>query len=266
MWSLGSGRCRRPGEGYPLCQRSCRLDRIGPFWTRTLGIGSIRTGVQGSDRGATFAAGEFVGGAGISRGWTEWSDAGALVSGRVGRDLAIGLEAASAGRRTRSKAPPKVTVPRTWPSQQRDGGTRQPPTVIAVRCPHICRAMIWIYAGTSKEIETRPKSFTRKWRLKCRAVADSLKTQTMLPSAETAAMLLWALLASGQNTMRKVDGWQTLAERPTIQCIDLAARRDNVTPPETTAASISTNSATQWPSSRLFTDGLAHQRYGGECE
>ena len=119
MWSLGSGRCRRPGEGYPLCQRSCRLDRIGPFWTRTLGIGSIRTGVQGSDRGATFAAGEFVGGAGISRGWTEWSDAGALVSGRVGRDLAIGLEAASAGRRTRSKAPPKVTVPRTWPSQQR---------------------------------------------------------------------------------------------------------------------------------------------------
>ena len=34
----------------------------------------------------------------------------------------------------------------------------------------------------------------------------------MLPSAETAAMLFWALLASGQITMRKVDGWQTLAE------------------------------------------------------
>jgi putative transposase len=28
--------------------------------------------------------------------------------------------------------------------------------------------------------------------------------------AETAAMLFWALLAAGQITMRKVDGWQTL--------------------------------------------------------
>jgi transposase-like protein len=41
-----------------------------------------------------------------------------------------------------------------------------------------------------------------------------IKTQTVLPSAETAAMLFWALLASGQITMRKVDGWQTLAEKP----------------------------------------------------
>jgi putative transposase len=118
-----------------------------------------------------------------------------------------------------------------------------------------------IYARTAKEIEARRKSFIRKWRLKCRAVADSLeeagdrlftftrlpdsqwrsarttnaierlheefkrriKTQTVLPSAETAAMLFWALLASGQVTMRKVDGWQTLAEKPTVQCIDLAA-------------------------------------------
>ena len=118
-----------------------------------------------------------------------------------------------------------------------------------------------IYARTAKEIETRRKSFIRKWRLKCRAVADSLeeagerlftftrlpesqwksarttnaierlheefkrriKTQTVLPSAETAAMLFWALLASGQITMRKVDGWQTLPEKLTPQCIDLAA-------------------------------------------
>jgi transposase-like protein len=33
-----------------------------------------------------------------------------------------------------------------------------------------------------------------------------IKTQTVLPSAETAAMLFWALLASGQINMRKVDG------------------------------------------------------------
>jgi putative transposase len=118
-----------------------------------------------------------------------------------------------------------------------------------------------IYAKSAKEIEARRRAFLRKWRLKCRAVADSLeeagerlftfvrlpetqwksarttnaverlheefkrriKTQTVLPSAETAAMLFWALLASGQINMRKVDGWQTLPEKLIPQCIDLAA-------------------------------------------
>jgi putative transposase len=118
-----------------------------------------------------------------------------------------------------------------------------------------------IYAATPEEIETRRKAFIRKWRLKHRAVADSLeeagdrlfafarlppsqwrsarttnaierlheefkrriKTQTVLPSAETAAMLFWALLASGQINMRKIDGWQTLATKPIDQPIDLAA-------------------------------------------
>jgi transposase-like protein len=118
-----------------------------------------------------------------------------------------------------------------------------------------------IYAQSAKEVETKRRAFLRKWRLKCRAVADSLeeagerlftftrlpesqwksarttnaierlheefkrriKTQTVLPSAETAAMLFWGLLASGQITMRKVDGWQTLPERLAPRCIDLAA-------------------------------------------
>ncbi|GIX08571.1 IS256 family transposase [Elioraea sp.] len=118
-----------------------------------------------------------------------------------------------------------------------------------------------IYAATPQEIETRRRAFLRKWRLKCRAVADSLeeagerlftftrlppgqwksarttnaverlheefkrriKTQTVLPSAETAAMLFWALLASGQISMRKVDGWQSLGQPPAKSTIDLAA-------------------------------------------
>ncbi len=118
-----------------------------------------------------------------------------------------------------------------------------------------------IYAVTREEIEIRRKAFIRKWRLKHRAVADSLeeagdrlftftglppsqwksarttnaierlheefkrriKTQTVLPSADTAAMLFWALLASGQINMRKVDGWQTLATKPIDQPIDLVA-------------------------------------------
>jgi putative transposase len=118
-----------------------------------------------------------------------------------------------------------------------------------------------IYAESAKEIEARRKAFLRKWRLKCQAVANSLdeagealfaftrlpssqwksarttnaierlheefkrriKTQTVLPSAETAAMLFWALLASGQISMRKVDGWQSLGQPPAKSMIDLAA-------------------------------------------
>lgn len=121
-----------------------------------------------------------------------------------------------------------------------------------------------IYAATPREIETRRKAFIRKWRLRHRPVADCLeeasdrlfsfarlpasqwrsarttnaierlheefkrriKTQTVLPSADTAAMLFWALLASGQINMRKVDGWHTLATKPIDQPIDLTVLAD----------------------------------------
>jgi transposase-like protein len=118
-----------------------------------------------------------------------------------------------------------------------------------------------IYAASADEIETKRKAFLRKWRLRCQAVAECLeeagdrlfaftklpasqwksarttnaierlheefkrriKTQTVLPSAETAAMMFWALVASGQISMRKVDGWKTLAGKPADLPIDLAA-------------------------------------------
>ncbi len=48
-------------------------------------------------------------------------------------------------------------------------------------------------------------------------------TQCALPNAETAAMLFWALMASGQIAMRRVDGWQTLDQAPVEQPLDLAA-------------------------------------------
>jgi transposase-like protein len=117
-----------------------------------------------------------------------------------------------------------------------------------------------IYADNPKGVEKRRKAFLRKWRDKCEAVARSLeeagdklftftrlpveqwksarttnaierlhlefkrriKTQTVLPSAETAAMLFWALLASGQIVLRKVDGWTSIAQ-PLAEPIDLAA-------------------------------------------
>lgn len=50
-----------------------------------------------------------------------------------------------------------------------------------------------------------------------------IKAQTVLPSAETAAMLFRAPPASAQSTTRKVDGWPTLTEKPAEQPIDLAA-------------------------------------------
>lgn len=118
-----------------------------------------------------------------------------------------------------------------------------------------------IYADTAEEIARRRRQFLAKWRLKCPAVATSLeeagdrlftftrlppsqwksarttnaierlheefkrriKTQAVLPTAETAAMLFWALLAAGQITMRKVDGWKSLPNSPLSMPLDLAA-------------------------------------------
>jgi putative transposase len=118
-----------------------------------------------------------------------------------------------------------------------------------------------IYAETAADVEKHREAFLRKWRLKCRAVADSLeeagdrlftftrldpshwksarttnaierlneafrrriKTQTVLPCAETVPMLLWALLASGQIQMHKVDDWETLSQPIEPMPLDLAA-------------------------------------------
>jgi putative transposase len=49
------------------------------------------------------------------------------------------------------------------------------------------------------------------------------KTVVVLPWADAATMLFWALLASGQINKRKVDGWQTLATNPHRSPIDLVA-------------------------------------------
>jgi len=116
-----------------------------------------------------------------------------------------------------------------------------------------------IYAKTVAEVKAKRRAFLRKWKLKCRAVADSLeeagdrlftflrypetqwrsirttnaierlheefkrriKTQCLLPCAQSASMLFWGLLASGQIALRKVDGWQSLAQPPAP--LDLAA-------------------------------------------
>jgi putative transposase len=108
-------------------------------------------------------------------------------------------------------------------------------------------------------VAARRKAIIRKWRLKCRAVADSLeeageqlftftrlppsqwksarttnaierlheefkrriKTQTVLPPVRRRHAVL-GLLASGQIRLRKVDGWRTLG-RELAQPLNLAA-------------------------------------------
>jgi transposase-like protein len=116
-----------------------------------------------------------------------------------------------------------------------------------------------IYAKSAAEVKAKRRWFIGKWTKKCKAVVDSLqeagdrlftflrypdaqwksirttnaierlneefkrriKTQCVMPCEGTACMLFWALLASGQVVLRKVDGWQTLDQQP-IQ-LDLAA-------------------------------------------
>jgi hypothetical protein len=69
----------------------------------------------------------------------------------------------------------------------------------------------WKSARTTNAIEPLHEEFKRR-----------IRTQTVLPSAETAAMLFWALLASGQITMPRVDGWQSptqkLTDKPPSSC------------------------------------------------
>jgi hypothetical protein len=57
----------------------------------------------------------------------------------------------------------------------------------------------------------------------CTRSSDGIKTQTVRPSAETEVMPFWALLASGQIHMRKIDGRKTLIETLSPKSIDLAA-------------------------------------------
>ena len=61
----------------------------------------------------------------------------------------------------------------------------------------------WKSIRTSNVIERLNEEFRRRIKIPC-----------VLPCIETVSMLFWALLASGQITLRKVDGWQTLSEKP----------------------------------------------------
>src|SRR5487761_1255570 len=106
-----------------------------------------------------------------------------------------------------------------------------------------------IYAGSRAAVEQARVAFSRKWQLRCKAVSSSFaeaddelftftafpisqwkalrttnalerineefrrrtKTQASLPSEEAVLFLLFGLLRSGQITLRRLVGWQALA-------------------------------------------------------
>lgn len=116
-----------------------------------------------------------------------------------------------------------------------------------------------MYAESLQAALSARRSFLTKWRPKCPKVAKSLeeaggelftylrfprsqwkslrttnaierlneeyrrriKVQGVAPSGESVCMLFWALVASGALTLRRVDGWDTLATPP--RELDLAA-------------------------------------------
>ena len=93
-----------------------------------------------------------------------------------------------------------------------------------------------IYADSKSEIAAKRKAFICKWRLKCRAVADSLEeagdklfTFPRYPKSQWKslrgdrgdAVLGSAGFWSDHNA--QVDGWRSLAAKPSDQTIDRAA-------------------------------------------
>ena len=83
------------------------------------------------------------------------------------------------------------------PQEPLQTASREPECVLRVAA---LASSQWKSARTTNAIERLHEEFKRR-----------IETQTVLPSADTAAMLFWALLASGQIVMRKIDGWNTLS-------------------------------------------------------
>jgi len=77
----------------------------------------------------------------------------------------------------------------------------------------------WKSARTTNAVERLPAEVMRR-----------IKPHTKLPQAETPPMLFWALLESGEFTMRNADDRQTLNEPIADQPIDLAAAAGDMDP------------------------------------
>ena len=80
-----------------------------------------------------------------------------------------------------------------------------------------------VHLHPPRPVAVEVRANDQRHRAPAREFRRRIKTQAVLPDAETAPMLFWALLASGQIVMRKVDGWQTLSQPLDPETLDLAA-------------------------------------------
>ena len=172
-----------------------------------------------------------------------------IVDGAAGPDRALAALWPRSGRRCRRsgagftstgplwRTPPRCCTRRCRPTTRTRSTPRRPEDRAASSCfpAKAAAALCLAVAESLEEAGERLFTFTRlhprPWKSarttnaieRLREEAKRrVKTQTVLPSAETTAMLPWALLASGQITMCRVDGWQSLGRFPAASTIDLA--------------------------------------------
>jgi hypothetical protein len=105
----------------------------------------------------------------------------------------------------------KFTIPRTWPS-----GVGPKVDQITSRRPALHLHPLAAEPVAQRAHHQRDRTATR-------GVQAQDQNADLLPSADTAAMLFWAWLVSGQINMRRVDGWKTISTKPIDQQFDLSA-------------------------------------------
>jgi transposase-like protein len=175
-----------------------------------------------------------------------WADAIAALVGRGLRAPALAVIDGNAGlARALPEAWPQIELQRCVVHKLRNLEAKAPVKLREEVAEDFRRMM---YGETAAAVAKERAAFTKKWRLRCPAVAKSFeeagddlftflrfppaqwralrttnalerineefrrrtKTQAMLPSEDAVLLLLFGLLMSGQIRSRKIDGWQEL--------------------------------------------------------
>jgi putative transposase len=175
-----------------------------------------------------------------------WADAIAALVGRGLRAPAMAVIDGNAGlARALPEAWPRIELQRCVVHKLRNLEAKAPVKLREEVAEDFRRMM---YAENAAIVAKERAAFTKKWRLRCPAVAKSFeeggdelftflrfptaqwralrttnalerineefrrrtKTQAMLPSEDAVLLLLFGLLMSGQIRSRKIDGWQEL--------------------------------------------------------
>jgi transposase-like protein len=175
-----------------------------------------------------------------------WADAIAALVGRGLRAPVLAVIDGNAGlARALTEAWPKIELQRCVVHKLRNLEAKAPVKLREEVAEDFRRMM---YAETAALVAKERTVFTKKWRLRCPAVAKSFeeagderftflrfptaqwralrttnalerineefrrrtKTQAMLPSEDAVLLLLFGLLLSGQIRSRKIDGWSEL--------------------------------------------------------